>query len=258
MPTCSYCGQPIHGDVYYCTSCGSVFCKKCSLSPELGYHCASCGALLTKESAILKPLEPYYTRPWYPVPVRGGKLSFTGRELSDIALALAALLISAWILERGGLRTFLVVSPGIAVGFLLHELAHKFTAQHLGYQAEFRAFWMGILIMVLTSLTGFILFAAPGAVVVGAAYHWRERDLGLIASAGPLTNIVLALLFLATAPLASGLAAGILGYAAKINSWLAFFNLIPLWELDGRKIAAWSWKAWALLAAAALALLVLS
>lgn len=258
MPTCSYCGQLIHGDAYYCSSCGSVFCKRCSLSPELGYHCANCGAMLSKEPAALRPLNRYHISPWYQIPVRG-RLRFTGRELSDMALALAALLLSVWILERGGLRTLLAISPGVTAGFLLHELAHKFTAQHLGYQAEFRAYWTGILIMLATSLTGFILFAAPGAVVIAAAYQWRRRDLGLIASAGPLTNIALALASLALAPLTSGLlATSILRYSAEINSWLAFFNLIPLWELDGRKVATWSQGAWLALIAAALALLAAS
>jgi Zn-dependent protease len=33
----------------------------------------------------------------------------------------------------------------------------------------------------------------------------------------------------------------------SINSWLAFFNLLPLPPLDGSKVIVWKWQVWLLL-----------
>jgi Zn-dependent protease len=86
------------------------------------------------------------------------------------------------------------------------------------------------------AFAGFI-FAAPGAV-----YHrgyLTERENGLIAIAGPATNVALVVAFL---PLA--FVGGIVGQAGQlgviINAFLAAFNMIPFGPLDGRKVIAWS------------------
>jgi len=58
-----------------------------------------------------------------------------------------------------------------------------------------------------------------------------------------LSNIALALLVL---PLyifvQGGFAGAVISYFYAINVWLALFNMIPLFVLDGAKIIAWSKK----------------
>ncbi len=54
----------------------------------------------------------------------------------------------------------------VGIGFIFHEMAHKFTAIRYGYWAEFRKDNSMLLIaVVLAALVGFV-FAAPGATVI--------------------------------------------------------------------------------------------
>src|SRR3989344_3276063 len=119
-------------------------------------------------------------------------MRFTYREQRD--LFLAGIMISAAfaILLSGGLRSILSFDPriliilGIAfftagIGFLLHELMHKYVAQRYGLQAEFRAFYNMLWLALLFSLFGFI-FAAPGAVFIRGMIN-KEKN-GKISVAG--------------------------------------------------------------------------
>jgi Zn-dependent protease len=67
----------------------------------------------------------------------------------------------------------------------------------------------------------------------------RDRN-GKISLAGPLTNIILALLFLGAGFFATGILAQLVNYGFMINLWLGAFNLIPILNFDGKKILAWS------------------
>lgn len=123
------------------------------------------------------------------------------------------------------------------IGFLFHELGHKFVAQHYGCTAEFRAFnQMLYLALGLAAVIGFI-FAAPGAVMIAGRVTLREN--GKISLAGPLVNFILAFGFLGLSSLIPILSIGYL-----INTWLGLFNLIPFGNFDGKKILDWSRYVW--------------
>jgi Zn-dependent protease len=113
----------------------------------------------------------------------------------------------------------------IGVAFLLHELAHKYIAVKYRCHAEFRANNNMLFLMLFMSFFGFI-FAAPGGVQISG--HISRKQYGHISLAGPVTNIILAVLVL---PLLLFNPAGVLGmilrYAFFINAWLALFNMIP-------------------------------
>lgn len=133
------------------------------------------------------------------------------------------------------LVSFAFASVTVGTGFVLHELAHRFVARKLGFVAEFRAWDAGLLLALVMSFFGFI-FAAPGAVVISG--HVRRSESGIIAAAGPLANIVLALAFL---PLLFVDSLSLLGwYGLSVNSLLAAFNLLPFLAFDGAKVLAWS------------------
>ncbi len=136
---------------------------------------------------------------------------------------------------------FVVALCTVGIGFLLHEMAHKVVAQHYGCEAEFRADNQMLgLALVLAILLGFT-FIAPGAVMISGMVTRREN--GIISVAGPLTNYVLALLFLGAGylfPVISWMC--MIGFS--INAWLGLFNLIPFFVFDGKKIFDWSVPIW--------------
>jgi len=154
--------------------------------------------------------------------------------LVSLAFAIA---FSGFSLDaKFGIAVFVsAITAGI--GFVGHELMHKYVAQKHHCWAEFRAndFMLGL--MVLFSFFGFI-FAAPGGVFI--RNHVTRRKHGVIALAGPLTNIVLGFAF---AVLMLFLPSGLkpLGnYGMQINFFLGFFNMLPLPGIDGSRVWAWN------------------
>jgi Zn-dependent protease len=146
--------------------------------------------------------------------------------------------------------TFFLLTSAIAVGsgFLLHELAHKICAQRLGCWAEYRYFQMGLILALLCSLFGFV-FAAPGAVVI-AGFMDRVTN-GKVSAVGPATNLAIALFMLPVIllPALPPLAIIIAKITAKINIFLAGFNMIPVMPFDGAKVFAWDKRIFALILA---------
>jgi Zn-dependent protease len=91
---------------------------------------------------------------------------------------------------------------------------------------------------LIFSFFGFIL-AAPGAVIIKGKLS-QEKN-GKVSLAGPLTNIILAFIFLI--PLIykpEGILKLFFSYGLKINSLLALFNMIPVNPFDGGKIYSWN------------------
>jgi Zn-dependent protease len=172
------------------------------------------------------------------------RVRFSTRELLDFGLAWLALSLAfAIFFNRGppvndlpGFLDLLAISLLTAgVAFLLHELAHKLTAIHFGKVAEFRADYGMLFIAVVSALAGF-LFAAPGAVYHAGRSTLREN--GLIALAGPLTNVALAVPFVPLLFL-GGFVGDVGNYGVRINLLLAGFNMIPFGPLDGRTVLDW-------------------
>ena len=181
-------------------------------------------------------------------------LSFSSRELRDLAAAWVALGVAFAIFFAGGGRRAVeaivgggVVAPVLVslltagAGFLIHEVAHKVVAVRFDQIAEFRADYGMLFLAVVSSVAGFI-FAAPGAV-----YHrgrLTPREHGLIALAGPAVNVGLAGVFLPVFVSGSLLGSDFLALVGSrglmINLLLAAFNMIPFGPLDGKTVLGWS------------------
>lgn len=148
-----------------------------------------------------------------------------------------AILFSGFSLSSVFATAFIVAAITAGIGFLGHELMHKYFAQRYGCWAEFRAndFMLGL--MVLLSFFGFI-FAAPGGVFI--KNHIGTRKNGIIALAGPATNIVLTPVFAALTFVLPEVLVPIGSYGALINAWLGLFNLLPFPGIDGSKVLAWN------------------
>ena len=178
-----------------------------------------------------------------------GKVTTSDAEIKQILLAWFAISLAFGIVLSSGslfslqfLINFAIAALTVGIGFLLHELGHKVMAQHYGYFAEFRSFNVMLILAVAMSFLGFI-FAAPGAVFI-ASHSITVRKNGIISIIGAVINLCLAIIFL----LISGQFTGFLGlvgaYGFLINSWLALFNMIPVWNFDGAKVFRWSKAAW--------------
>jgi Zn-dependent protease len=172
------------------------------------------------------------------------------RELRDLALAWLALGVAFTLFFEGrgvlrepatAIEPFAVVLGTVGTAFLLHELAHKVVAVRFGQVAAFRADYGMLFLAVMGGLVGFI-FAAPGAVHHRGQISPREH--GLIAVAGPVTNVALAAVFAGVWTVMPHVGARGVG----INLLLAGFNMLPVSPLDGRTVLNWSVGAYALAA----------
>jgi Zn-dependent protease len=127
-----------------------------------------------------------------------------------------------------------------------------------GFYAEYRMWPEGLILALITAYFGFV-FAAPGAVYIHGQHITREEN-GKISLAGPVVNLILAILFLGVAYAFSSVDLlkylGFLGFT--VNSFLALFNLIPFSVLDGAKVIRWNPIIWAGAAGLGLVLVILS
>lgn len=168
-------------------------------------------------------------------------------EILHILVSVVTISLAFSLFKSGDLFSasyFMAVLLTVGTGFILHELAHKYTAMHYGVHAVYRAWTSGLVFaLVLAFLTqGRFVFAAPGAVYILGRVN-REQN-GKIALAGPVMNFILVLVFIALAFALPGLREiALLG--AYVNAFLGGFNMIPFYPLDGQKISAWSRRVWA-------------
>lgn len=147
------------------------------------------------------------------------------------------------LLSPAIIENLLVACIVCGLGFVVHEMAHRQVARRFGAQAHFAADNRWLLISLLVALAG-IFIAAPGAV-----WHTGVNDkqrIGKIALAGPISNFVLAFVFLLLYPiiylvgwdLDIFLAICMNGFI--LNAWIGLFNMIPGGPFDGAKVLAWS------------------
>ena len=188
-----------------------------------------------------------------PIPVHTGSIwHFSKTEINHLTLATLAFTMALAFMFSGGIRgalsdplAFLVYGVLALVtftpGFLVHEIAHKIQARKYGCWAEFRASPSGLRFGVLLAAILGIVFMAPGAVMV--AGNTTREQFGKVALAGPVSNVVLWCIGLASA-VAIGGTGGIIDdviyYWMWANGILGALNMLPFGPLDGKKIKTWS------------------
>jgi Zn-dependent protease len=217
-------------------------------------------------------------------------------ELLDLLIAYIVLTIAFGIVFSGGVLggsidslkadNFIISAIGVGTGFILHELAHKFTAQRFGYQAAFKADMNGLFLTVIMAAVGFII-AMPGAVMISgrpntrSGYEYRgpagteddeywdkltshgkvNRPELYISIAGVITNLLIALFFIALLRshfvpwhlnyygnfVTDSILTQAAYYGFMINIVLAAFNMIPFGPLDGAKVLRANPIVWAII-----------
>ncbi len=150
------------------------------------------------------------------------------------------------------------------IAFLLHEMAHKFTAMKYGYWAEFQMSSMMLVVAVAMAAIAGIVFAAPGATVIYSnGREISKEENGVISLAGPLSNLILLIPFAGILLISmQSPEIGLLGIfgiiGIKINAMIAAFNLLPIGPLDGKKILNWNAGIFIIMAVAAFGILFAS
>ena len=179
-------------------------------------------------------------------------------EFQEIAVSVLAISF-AFSIGRSGLAAlngpafwmiFAITLVTVGLGFILHELAHRQVAKSYGAYAIYKAWPMGLILMMALAVSGSpFLFAAPGAVYIYANYITKKEN-GIISLAGPMTNLALALifgllmLFITGEGSVSVLARTALEIGFKINLFLGLFNMVPIFPLDGSKVWEWDKRLW--------------
>ncbi|MBP1929072.1 Zn-dependent protease [Methanolinea mesophila] len=179
------------------------------------------------------------------------------RERRDLIIAWLAISIaftlifirpSGKVVPEVYLLFFGVSLVTVGIGFVLHELSHKFTAMKYGFWAEFRRDNLMLVVAVaLAALVG-VVFAAPGATMIYGPTITRQQN-GKISAAGPIVNLVLCIPFaillfagpfvpLTVFSLNVVSLIGLVGL--QVNAMIAFFNMLPVSVLDGKKVWAWN------------------
>lgn len=170
--------------------------------------------------------------------------------------------------SQESIRMLVLFLPILILSLSIHEWAHAKAADKLGdatakYLGRLtidpmaHISWVGtVLFPTIAVLTGAPLFGWAKPVPVDMRNFKNPRGgMGLVAAAGPASNILIAIVLAATLSyVTSFYGSGITGIRAmkgmpaaiadmllmgiQLNAFLAFFNLLPLPPLDGSRIVA--------------------
>jgi Zn-dependent protease len=191
------------------------------------------------------------------------------------ALIISSIIIAFSVTLLKDLHIFLLTLLGIFILILVNIIVKKMVAYFLESEIEVKfweirrfgfkanqhwnnAFPLGIIMpliskIILFPLNGFVWMASLVFETKAKAYHaakrhgiysfseMTEEHIGRIAAAGVFINLLLAFIFYFV-----GGNFGIL--FAKLNIWFAFFNMIPISDLDGNKIFFGNLVLWSFLA----------
>jgi len=194
---------------------------------------------------------------------------YFSKEVQDLLIADLALTIAfTFMLSRGAsapltLNTLLffylpISFVAVSFSFVLHELMHKYTAQHFGAIAAFRRSDNGIILTLASSFFG-ILVGIPGATVIYAP-HFTKREEAYVSLAGPLTNFTVFAFFFAISillPSGGNFIDSLVSTTMLVSLIIAFFNMLPIYPLDGSKVLRWSKPVYFVVIAVIFALLAL-
>ncbi|MCL2134544.1 MAG: hypothetical protein FWH37_03185 [Candidatus Bathyarchaeota archaeon] len=251
---CQICGVEVTMP-YTCPYCGGQFCGQHHL-PE-NHTCPQINNAYTKRQYTTQQGSGYnysYNFNQHQTTKNRKHNSTSQKEIKH--LLIAALLVIGIGFSIGfynnwnhvGMMT--VFSVCMLASFLVHELAHKITAQKHGLWAEFRLTVWGTILTVISIFLP-LKVIAPGAMMISGTA--TKKSILKISIAGPITNIIFATIFFTLSISLQSITTStnalvyifVLAIVGFINAFIAVFNLIPIGVFDGFKIFSVNKKTWA-------------
>ncbi|MEM0355402.1 MAG: site-2 protease family protein [Desulfurococcaceae archaeon] len=169
-----------------------------------------------------------------------------------VTIFVISLVFGSIHLLLGDYIRFIIVSSVVSLSIIIHELAHKYVAISLGCYSRYVLHPLGLVLTLISAIPFIpIKIIMPGVTLVSLytydPFTFRKIN-GLTSIAGPLSNIILAIISIiiriVAYPIMSPIWRSILYLMLRINSWIALFNLIPLPPLDGSKVINWKPTLW--------------
>jgi len=168
-------------------------------------------------------------------------------------LSIAIVYIRPSYISSNPILFVLIPIATATIAIVPHEIAHRQSARNYGcasrFVLSFKGFLATLLINLISSITGigFVVFAS-GYTAIMCRFGLLSQDLeGKTALAGPVTNLAIALIsiiIVVNSVHLPPLAQIFLIELFSFNSWVAFFNLIPVPPLDGFKVFRWNRMVW--------------
>jgi hypothetical protein len=179
----------------------------------------------------------------------GPQFRFTGKELFNLLIAALVAAFGITIAPGWGIfdlvggkgaipyiLNLLIITVLICISFLIHFSAQKLIALKLGYSSEYKKWLNGIILGPMFCLFsyGYLPLFFSGTLFYDALPKLRtgvfrggvkHKDLGMIAFAGPFSNIVLVGLI---APFYLAIGGAFLKTCIIINLLVAVFSMLPI------------------------------
>lgn len=149
------------------------------------------------------------------------------------------------------LETILIMIGAILVSLTIHEAMHAWVGYRLGDDTAAQEGRISLnplahidpFMTVLLPIVTIVAFGAPILAAKPVPFNpervkWDDYGAALIAAAGPLSNLLLAIIGVLALNVigAGGLLSTILIYFVTINVSLFVFNLVPIPPLDGSRV----------------------
>jgi len=177
--------------------------------------------------------------------------AFTGKEVRDllIAIVFTGFIFSFrdWGTASGidvllGTRNLIIVTLIAAFSFFVHESVHRIFALLIGYKAEFKLWWGGLLasLVLVFASNGIVQLILPGGMVSALIMRHRLGEFrhgfnfwenGVVALVGPLSNLMMA--FIAKFFLFYFPGSWFLQKFMFLNIVFAICTMLPIPPLDG-------------------------
>ena len=243
---CNECGSEVVLP-FKCNYCGSYFCGDHRI-PER-HNCSEAW-----KARAPRNIPPIQNQSWSKPSSYQHTISYTpstSRLFGFSRIEIRHLIIGTLLVLSVGLTYFLsiniastsrpfmliTITVAFTLSFLLHEIAHKFTAQYYNMWAEFRLTLQGALITLVSIFLPFKIIS-PGAVMIMGSGN--SETVGKTALSGPITNMIISTFCILFALITQEL----FWFIAFINAFLALFNLIPFGVFDGLKVFRWNKIYW--------------